>query len=178
MSTDCEFYTDAIVERAAGRLHGERAARLRAHLAECAACRETLEVVRAVRSAPLELPDGLETRVRAAVAEGIAGTDREAGGVDRAVPLARQADRPVRRARPGWRPWALPLAVAATLALAWAGLMQVAGPGGAPGGEVEATVEYDPYGAWPGSDGMVAGEPVLSQLSVEELEALLEEMES
>jgi hypothetical protein len=57
---------------------------------------------------------------------------------------------------------------------------------GAPGTEpfsgVESTVaaldEYEPFGAWPADGLIVAGDPLLSELSVEELEALLREMGS
>ena len=81
---------------------------------------------------------------------------------------------PLRR----WRPWALPVAAAAALAL-WLGAnatFDTDTPGAGSG--VEVVAEYDPFGAWPGTDGEVAGAPVLSDLSMEQLEALLEEMES
>ena len=79
----------------------------------------------------------------------------------------------------GWGPWALPLAAAAALILWLGGNGLRSGPSEEPAATVDAVdADYDPYGAWPGSNGMVAGDLVLSELTVEELEALLEEMNS
>lgn len=166
MSGRCEFFADALIERAAGALDGERATRLDAHLAECADCTASLATVRALQAAPLSVPAGLEARIRTAV--------REVG-----VPAAPHPNPPARQ-RPGrarWRLWAAPLAAAAALAALWIGV-------GLPGASDQAadTVavfeDYDLYGAWPADGLIVAGEPVLSELSVEELEWLLLEMES
>ena len=84
-----------------------------------------------------------------------------------------------------WAParWAPAQAAAAVLAVLWMGVRSVGDPAPAPGPEVEAAqaaveAEYAPYGAWPASGEVVAGEVVLSELSVEELESLLEELES
>ena len=171
MSTGCEFYGDALVELARGGLEPERVQRVEAHLAECEACRADLAVIRAVESAPAAVPEGLQSRIREAVR----------GGAERSAPVADAPGVRTRRAPVwhGWRPWALPVAAAAALAL-WLGAAELVGPGAESGASdvaVEA-VEYDPYGAWPGSSGVVAGEVVLSELSVEELEALLEELDS
>ncbi|NIP78216.1 MAG: hypothetical protein GWM90_03045 [Gemmatimonadetes bacterium] len=168
MSTGCEFYADALADLAAGRLGPVEAGRVEAHLAVCSDCREALDVIRTLRAAPVDLPDRLEARIRRAV---------RAGGAPAAGPADPGRHRNRKGLRHGWRPWALPLAAAAGLA-AWLGVGQLVGPTGVPEEELEVTAEYDPYGAWPASDGVVAGEPVLSDLSVEELEALLEELES
>jgi hypothetical protein len=197
MSTGCEFFADDIVERAAGRLDGGRARRLDRHLAECADCAATVDVVASVRAAPVPVPGDLEARVRAAVAAAQAGGEatRQAPGageetgpgaaLDAPVRPARAADRtgPVRTRRTaGWRPWAVPLAVAAAAAVVWLGVEAGeadpgAGTEGAPG--VGTLLETDsPYGAWPAADGTVAGDPLLSDLSEEDLERLLEDMES
>ncbi len=167
MNTGCEFFSDALVALAAGTLEPERAERVEAHLATCDDCRSALAVIRAVRRAPAPVPEGLEARLREAVRDD--GPAASAPGI-----------RLVRRSNPwrNWRPWALPAAVAAAVAL-WLGGGEVLAPE-APTGEgtemAELEAEY-PYGAWPGSNGVVAGDVVLSELSVEELETLLEEMD-
>lgn len=171
MNTGCEFYTDALVELARGDLETERADRVQAHLAECAECRKTLETIRRVKDAPAPMPAGLEARIRGAV---------RGDALEPALPAGTPSVRPVRRrSRSGWRAWALPLAAAAVLAV-WLGADDLLAPAG--GGSETPTVEtqgaeYDPYGAWPASDVVVAGDLVLSELSVAELEALLEEMQ-
>ena len=81
---------------------------------------------------------------------------------------------PHRRSWRDWRAWTLPLAAAAALAV-WLGANELLAPDSAAPAVVDVA-EYEPYGAWPASDGIVAGDLVLSELSVEELEALLEEM--
>lgn len=172
MSTGCEFYADALVQLARGGLEPERTDRVEAHLAECEVCRGDLAVIRAVESALAPAPEGLESRIREAVRR---GASHNAPMVD--APPSLIGRRP---ARPGWqRAWALPMAAAAALAL-WLGAAELLSPAAEPGASdvgVDA-VEYDLYGAWPGSTGVVAGEVVLSELSVEELEALLEELDS
>lgn len=167
MSTGCEFYADALVDLARGDLERERVERVEGHLAACEACRHALEVIRVVRASPAPVPAGLEARIRNAVRDG--AVEETPAEVRTARPRSR---------RGWWRPWALPAAAVAALAL-WIGaaeLLSPHAPDGATGSEV--TIEYEPYGAWPGSNGEVAGELVLSELSVEELEALLEEMQS
>lgn len=166
MNTGCEFYADALVDRAAGRLEAGRNERLDAHLAECAECAASLDILGALRAVPLEVPTDLEARLQAAV--------RRAG------PRIVAADPGVRSlGRVPWRAWALPLAAAAALAGIWLG---VGGPESLPGNGIEQTAlaldETVPYGAWPADGVIVAGDPILSELSVEELEHLLQELES
>jgi anti-sigma factor RsiW len=165
MNTGCEFYSDALVALARGELGGERGRRVEAHLADCPDCRGALEAIRAVQSAPAPVPDGLEARIQAAVRAEL--EEPEPGTAP-----ALRVERPARRT---WRPWALPAAAAAALVV-WLGVSELAPPDDVPSGEA-AVAEYEPYGTWPATDGEVAGDLVLSELSVEELEALLEEME-
>ncbi len=168
MNTGCEFYADALVELADGRLEPDRVERVEAHLADCGDCRAALDVIQAVRRSPAPVTEGLEARIRSAVrGEGTSAEERAAPtiGVER------------RGGAPRWRPWALPLAAAAAVAI-WLGGSAILGPGDGTGaGAGEAVADYEPYGAWPASDGVVAGDLVLSDLTVEELETLLEEME-
>ena len=170
MSEGCGFYGDALVDLERGRLGGERARRVERHAAGCAECRDALEVIRVVRRRPAPVPAGLEGRIRAAVR-------RATREPEEAVPTGSPSAGSKSAWRVGRRVWALPLAVAAALAI-WLG-------GGLTGTDTDAgdasadvVTEYDPYGSWPATDGVVAGDVVLSELSVEELEALLEEMES
>lgn len=166
----CEFYADALVDLVEGGLEPGRAERVEAHLETCDECRASVEVIRAVRGAPAPMPEALEARIQAAVR----GAPADVAQVHRSEPTPWETLR-------GWRRWALPVAAAAAVAF-WIGANELitADTSVEPGQtvEVEAMTDYDPYGAWPGSDGELAGDLVLGELSVEELEALLEEMES
>ncbi len=168
MNERCGHYEEALIEHGAGRLRGPTGRELEAHLAECDACRADLAVIRSVRRTAVRVPDGLEARVRAAVRDAT-------GRAPTRQPVSEGPSRVRRlRSRVDWRAWAVPLAAAAMLAA-----VLVVGRDEAPGiAESDTIVEYDLYGALPGSDGFLAGEAVLSELSVEELERLLEEMES
>ena len=169
MSTGCEFHADALADRAAGRLEAARAARLEEHLATCAECREDLAVLELVDRARAVPPVGLEERIRAAARQA-AGEPREPSS----GPVA-----PARRRTGGrWVPWAVPLAVAAGLATVWLGVPDRPAP--IPDDlEADATplAAEAPFGTWPAAGADVAGDPVLSELSAEDLELLLEEME-
>ncbi|HUG40939.1 MAG TPA: zf-HC2 domain-containing protein [Longimicrobiales bacterium] len=165
MSTGCEFHADALPDLAAGRLEPARAARVREHLPECARCREELALLTRIAHARVTPPAGLEARIRTAVREGTGGPT-----------VAR------RRPRGGaWRPWALPLAAAAGLALLWIGVPdRRPGAEGSPDAPEAVALAADadhPYGAWPATGTVVAGDLVLSELTTEDLQTLLEEME-
>jgi anti-sigma factor RsiW len=167
MSTGCGFYADALVDLAAGRLEAGRVEQIETHLEGCRDCRAALEVIREVQASPAPMPAGLEARIQGAV-RGDAATPTPVIGLDPRAGRWR-----------GWRPWALPLAAAAAAAIWLGGSELVSGPSEEPTAAAEEVdADYDPYGAWPGSNGVVAGDLVLSELTVEELEALLEEMNS
>lgn len=185
MSAGCDFYADALADKALGRLESGRAESVERHLASCQECRTALVVMRRVRSTPLPVPEGLETRLQQAVREAAAGNGRTHRTGVPGPELEAEKGRPGRVGAPsaGWgfrKRWALPLAAAAALAALWVGL----GPEGRPSpdepeaGALVTVEEYEPYGSWPASGDVIAGELVLSELSVEELERLLEEMES
>ena len=172
MSERCELHVDALVDRATGRLDRARARSLEAHLAVCDDCRETLHVIGRIAAVPTRVPADLESRIRTAVRDGFAPIARGARGA--------ASDRLPRRRRSRWpirAGWALPLTAAAALAALWIGTHRERGPA-VPPADVAGVETYEPYGAWPAVDGQVAGEPLLSDLTVEELERLLEEMES
>jgi anti-sigma factor RsiW len=186
MSTGCDFYSDALADRALGRLEPGRAESVERHLETCQECRDALGVMRQVRSTPLAVPEGLEARLQAAVREAAAGGERTVAAPPTGPVAESGLRRPGRGAGAAFgvgfrRRWALPLAAAAVLAALWFGLS----PDGRPSPDVEpgvgfmvAVEEYEPYGSWPASGDVIAGELVLSELSLEELELLLEEMES
>lgn len=174
MSTRCEFHGDALAELAAGRLGTAREGPLREHLADCAECRADLEALRAVANAAAVPPAGLEARIRAAVREAAAG-----GGASEPASAGEGiAGGRVRWRRGAWRPWAVPLAAAAALAVLWVGVVERGPAAVEPEGEVTLAADlYAPYGAWPADGAEVAGEPVLTELSADDLELLLEEMQ-
>jgi anti-sigma factor RsiW len=175
MSRGCEFYADALTDRAAGALDQERAARLDAHLAGCPDCSSALETVRALRAAPLEIPAGLETRIRRAVRE---AARPEVQPIDVGAGAASRGVRAPHAFHAGWRRWALPLTAAAALAALWIGVGLPGGPDTPDDPPLAVFEDYDPYGAWPADGLIIAGEPLLSELSMDELERLLQEMES
>ncbi|MGK7311399.1 MAG: anti-sigma factor family protein [Candidatus Longimicrobiales bacterium M2_2A_002] len=176
MSTGCECYGDALVDLVRGELEPGRAERVEAHLETCDACRAELAVVRAVRQSPAPVPDGLDARIRTAVAERLAVGARAAGGSIESTPRPVAGPR-ARSPWQRWRIWALPAAAAAALTLWVGGALVLPSDGAGPTATTEPTAGYDPYGVWPTADGVVAGDVVLSELTVEELEALLEEMQ-
>lgn len=159
MNVGCDFHGDALADLELGRLSVERAREVEDHLAACQECRASLPTIQAVRANAVQVPEGLESRIRDAVG-------RSSGRVPSRVPS---------------RSWAALLAAAAALAVVWLGVGRDPGiaPEAVPDTGAEAMVEgHQPYGSFPAWDGVVAGDPVLSDLSVEELERLLEEMES
>lgn len=147
----CDTVTDFLPDRLAERLGEVDRSRVDQHLAACADCRAQRQLLAAVRAATVPLPGGLETRVRRAVA-----------------------------ARPQPRRWVpAPMAVAASVvfALAAGGLFLSEGllPGRrAPAADPDlATLPSASY-----DDPLLHGGPGLGQLSVDELERLLAELDS
>jgi anti-sigma factor RsiW len=185
MSTPCDFYVDAIGDLAVGQLEPERKRRVERHVTTCADCAALLEAARAVRTATAPIPAGLEARIRVAVR---AAAGERAGGWNGAIEEpdwliearpARPVGRRDRSARArSWRPWAVPLAAAAALALVWVGVDELGRDAVDAGDAQIAETEFAPYGTWPAADGRIAGDPLLSELSEEQLERLLEEMGS
>jgi len=182
MSSRCEFYGDALVEHAAGLLDAEGAARLEAHLADCPECADTLRVIATLRTAPAPVPGDLEARIRSAVRDVTGTTDTGGEAASRTVTAGAPGARQLASAHRRWarlRPLTLPLAAAAAMAGLWIGVgMPGTGTTDPAGPSLAFLDDYDPYGAWPADGLIVAGDPLWSELSVEELEHLLEEMES
>ena len=167
MNESCEFLRDALPDHEAGRLEPERARRVEAHLEGCERCREEAAAIRLIAASRVRAPAGLADRVAAAVS-GPAPSQAPSTGPARPAPPASTGP------RWGWRQWALPLAAAAALAT----VLVQPGVEEAPDADVAVVEAYAPYGDWPAGDGVVAGHAVLSDLTAEQLERLLEEMES
>lgn len=153
----CARAGDRVPGLVAGTLTLGEANALERHLAECAACREEAEVVRALHGFRTAAPPDLAPRIVSS--------------------LLGEANRPPRKW--DWRtgPRAALLA-AATVAMMVAGAILLRqGPAGETG-ETAGDGEILPVASWPGADGLLAGAPVLADLSEEELELLLQELES
>lgn len=166
----CRELADLLPDHVAGRLAVEESGRMERHLRACADCAAELVLLRALAASRPAVPSGLAARISAA-----ALADRAPG----AGPRGRPHD-PDRRTSgaPGWRrrlrpAWALPVAAALVLALGTA-LLREAGRG--PSGLGEVAVD-DPSEVWLGEEGVVAGAPVLDELSDEVLVTLLAELE-
>lgn len=64
----CDIVRDALPDALAGRLGPEDTRTVLAHLAGCADCQAEAELIRALRLQPVRAPQGLEQRMRAALA--------------------------------------------------------------------------------------------------------------
>jgi predicted anti-sigma-YlaC factor YlaD len=151
MNGICESVRDDLPLLAAGTLPDVRARQIEAHLESCAACRAERALIGLLRT-PLAAPMGLEARVR------------------RVVATAPAAD------RHGLRTFAAAAAVASViaggvLALQWVGADAPDTVATQTAGDVEL--------GWAARiDPLLDGGPGLQALSDEELELLLEEMQS
>lgn len=169
-SMSCEMVRDTLPALVATTLPAEPRRRLEEHLADCAACRAELALVTAVRSDRAKVPPGLHARVVTAV----------------------QRRRSPRR----WAPTHLAVAASVALLLLTGALvarvLQTTPPSirGATPAPAVATANAAPavYGedvpatsliGWTsGGDPLLNGTPTLHELSVDELETLLAELES
>lgn len=149
----CDEIRDLMPALEAGALPADEAQRVEHHLEACAACGDERAVVRLVRAAPTELPPGLEARIGRAVRQG-------------AVSAARP------RAMPSF-------AVAAGIAFVLLTGSLMMRTGILPFDEGEEAAGAEVTLGWPHvSDPILRTAPVLSDLTVEELESLLAELES
>lgn len=143
----CESVRDRIPDFVGDRLAPSDAAAVRAHLDECAECREEAALVGLLFASRPRSPDGLASRI------------------EESLPLARRS-----AARPWWG-----VAAAAVAALALG--IGVISDGTPAAEEVPAYVAgAEEVVLWPAGDGLVAGAPALDDLSDEALITLLEEM--
>ena len=146
---NCEYVREVYVDVLYGRVSEEIAAAVRTHLAECGDCRAEVELVDSLQAAPVTVPDGLHARIMRDVAN------------------------PPRRRAPAARHLAMAATVAAALI----------------GGTIMLQSDRSPVNPSPqlGDGGlgfvtveaaMVSGTGSLQDLTVEELEQLLGEIES
>ncbi len=144
----CEEMRDDLPDLLAGDLEEVGKGRVEEHLETCAGCRARLDLLRELRAARPEPPEGLERRIEEALL---------------AVPAGRR-----------WMRIAVPVAAALVVALGTALLQRGGGRPDEPAGFVwlESVPAF-----WHTEDGVVAGAPLLDELSEEVLENLLQEME-
>jgi len=148
MERECGQIRELIPDFVAGRVAEEEAASVQAHLRDCAECRDEVELVSLLLASRPEAPADLASRLEVAV----------------------------RRSRPAAiRPWwAVTAAAIAALAL---GIGIASDPPSGVDVEVPAfAYEVDEGVLWSSDDGLVAGAPMLDQLSDEALEQLLDEL--
>lgn len=195
----CDEVRELLPELDADRLALESAAMLRSHIASCESCRAVASLIARLRtSAPLP-PDGLQAKVMRSLGrlEAVeAGTPAEdSGGARARLHLVNDKRDPDRRAprsairggrlwlrMAGVRRWAL--AASVTIMVAAGAVIWRSSTGddsslttldaGADSGQSAAS----PLLEWPAGNGVVAGGAVLDGLSDDQLQALLEEMQS
>lgn len=153
----CEAVRDRLLEYRAGALGALDAAATRAHLDRCAECASEVELLRDLDGARRKAPEGFAERVMAAYRG-----EREATGF-------------------GARFRALPLAAALAGILIVGAVIARTGFGPATPADDPAATQVEAGLAilpWPGDDGVLAGAPALDALTNDEIEALLEELDS
>jgi anti-sigma factor RsiW len=149
---NCEYVLDVYPDVLSGKADAALAQSVRTHIASCDECRADAAVIEAIRAQPTPLPAGLHERVLHAAAQ----------------PQSR------------WRIGRSELAMAATLAVALIGgaiIMQTQMPSPRVNAPV-ATQAPHSIGAVGVEDAMLSGKSSLEDLSVEQLEKLLGEIES
>ena len=146
---NCEYVRDVYADVLHGKLEAAMAAAVRAHLAGCAECRSEAALTDAIFATPVAVPAGLHERVLREVA---------------AAPRAR-------RFAP--RHFAMAATVAAALIGGTLLLDTTRGPGPTPAAKKESGLGFITVEA-----AMMSGTGSLQDLTVEELEQLLGEIES
>jgi Putative zinc-finger len=148
----CDMIRDRMPGLETGGLDAAEALQVERHLEACAACADERAVVELVRAAAPEPPPGLEARIRRAAGSGAAAAARP-----RSVP-------------------SFAVAAGVVFVLLTGSLLMRTGL--VPGGDEASRIDEVTLG-WPHvSDPILRTVPVLSELSVEELESLLAELES
>ena len=152
--SSCEAIRDLLADRVDGRLAERACVQVDDHLTSCVDCRAERDLLRTILDARPAVPLGLESRVRAAVQP--------------------------RRARRRLGPARLAVAATVVFAALLAAVML------APGGILDRNTPVDDADVAatttgtrsPNSDPLLHGGPGLGTLSVDELEALLAELDS
>lgn len=152
----CQELADRLPDWAAGRLAEDEAARVAAHVDGCADCSAQASVLGALFVSRPQAPAGLGERITLA-----------ARAQARSMPRGER--------RPWRRPaWALSAAAVLVLAVGTTLLRQPSQP--TTTASVLGEVVLDESQVWIADDGMVAGAPVLDDLSDEALATLVEEL--
>ena len=168
---DCDRIRETLPEWILGTQGRELRMEITRHLAACADCSREEEVLRRVLSVRPKPPEGLAARIQARLKEEIAiGPGPESPQTPgRVIPLFR---------RHRWTPtWALSAAAVVILSLGigivWTGaeLPEVGQS------STQDAIEEPAPEAWLWDDGMVAGAPVYDDLTDDQLETLIEELE-
>lgn len=170
----CETVRDRLVEYRAGALPALDAAATRAHLDRCAECASEVELLRDLDGARRTAPEGFTERVMAAYRGERAGLAASVPG--RAVVSGR-----LRGTGFAARFRALPVAAALAGILIVGAVIARTGFGPAMPADDPAATQVEAGLAilpWPGDDGVLAGAPALDALTNDEIEALLEELDS
>ena len=194
---ECRRIADLLPERARGALDGATTAWVDAHLASCPECRRELSLVKSLRRAVAGPPDELASRIRSALREESPAErlpSLRTGPAARAMapvvsvhssestavqPSSTSESLPGRRARGRrWIRWSA--AAAATVVLAFGTARIVEQRGGPSEAELwQSYLEEQPPPPWTEDDGLVAGAPVLEDLSAltdEDLAVVLQEL--
>lgn len=162
MADPCVALRDRLPELVSDVLPPLEAAMLEEHLGSCHECLAERRILESARSGKAPAPPHLTARV-------LAQLDRPAPAAARTSPRVSSS---------WWHGRAL-LAAAGLVAVILAGVI-LRGEGAVPLEELLAneSVETPELGALPGGEGLMAGAPVLAELTEEELEVLLEELET
>jgi predicted anti-sigma-YlaC factor YlaD len=176
----CDGVRDLLPELHHGELSSAVRHRVDAHLASCEECRDILAFLRRVDGERPEARASALEAARTAAAREFAertrftGPERMEEGI---VPLN------AARERPRWLSdlrWSLPAAAVLVVALGTSAIWF--GGGGPQAGGIDpleaVQSEVDGYAFYLGEDPVIAGGVVLEQLSDDELQTLLEELES
>jgi hypothetical protein len=170
---ECRRVRDVLPERVRLALDAETAAWVDAHVSRCAACATELALVAAVTRATPSPPRELSSRVAAALREasGVEGYERAPGGAAAAAPMRAGGKRLA---------WAVAAAATVVLAVGTSVTLRERRPERPSEAELwQAFLEERTPPPWTADDGLVAGAPVLvdlSQFTDEDLELVLEEM--
>jgi hypothetical protein len=204
---ECRRVGELLPERARGALDGMAAAWVDAHVASCPECMRELALVQRLQRAPASPPDDLAARIQSALGEetlarprsgGSRSGRRDAGSAAAAHPSASAQERHAapsafpmrpaagpptsrrlqgRRAR-AWIGWVT--AAAATVVIAVGTERMLEERSRPTEAELwQAYLEEQKPAPWTEDDGLVAGAPVLEDLSAlsdEELEVVLQEL--
>lgn len=176
----CDRVQDLLPELHHGELSSAERHEVDAHLSSCGECRKILDFVRRVDAGRPEAPDSALAAARAAAAEAFAERPRFTGP-SRVSQDIISLD--ARRERPRWLSeirWSLPAAAVLVIALGTSVIWF--GDGAQPTEPMDAAeaieAEADGYAFYLGEDPVIAGAFVLEELSDDELQSLLEELES